>query len=274
MHRFLPALLILALAVPAEADILWFKNGRKLEGKVKELPDGRVEIAMSFGTLAFEMARIDHVDKALTLEEIVQEALANLSPEDSDQLLELAAWCRDHDANTLANHVLDTLVTLDPENEEARRRLGYVKIGGRWLTGNEARAARGEVPFRGTWISVEERERLLFREERERLRRRGESFEEASLVLQIARLQLEAERTYREGANTEGIPVSWVWIPNGGHSSKHPVSRPSEGHHSHGHHPREHRPPETQSSSPPRRDHSTRVPAGRRSTGTFRPPHH
>jgi hypothetical protein len=265
MHRFLPALLVLALAVPASADILWFKNGRKLEGKVRELPDGRIEIAMSFGTMAFDADRIERVEEALTLEEIVQEALANLAPEDSGQLLELAAWCREHDADTLANRVLETLVSLDPDNAEARRRLGHTRAGDRWLSETEvreAREARGEVFFEGRWITAEEKERILLREELDRLRRRSERFEEASLELEIARLELESERSREDSRETVGIPLGSVWIPSGGHPPRRPVSRSN----------REKRPPKTQAPPAPR-DNSSRVPAGRRSTGAFTPPH-
>jgi len=262
MHRFLPALLILALAIPAKADILWFKNGRKLEGKVQELPDGRIEIAMSFGTLAFEADRIDRVETALTLDEIVQQALTNLGPDETDQLLELADWCRDRDANTLANRVLETLVELDPENVEARHRLGFVRVGNRWATEDEARAARGEVLFQGVWMTAKAKERLLLREELKRMRRRAERYQEASLDLEIARLELEAQRTRQETPEGQGIALPWGWIPTGGHPPKRPVRRAAS----------ENRPPKTQQRSPAPRDHTTRVTPGRRSTGTITPP--
>lgn len=274
MRRFLPALIALALAAPAQGDILWFKNGRSMEGKVTELEDGRVQIEMSFGTMAFEADKIDRVEKALTLEEIVEHALADLGPEDTESLLELAAWCRDRNAHTLANRVLATLLEFQPDNEEARQRLGHVRVGDRWLTEPAARAAAGQVRVGGEWMSARERDDRMLLARDQRRQERRQRLEEAALELEAARLELEVERLRRDSDSDvePGIPLDWVWIPTDGHLhtpgySGQGIAGPHRG----GHRQPSAEAPQQRSSS------RSRAPArpprsGRHTSGTITPP--
>jgi len=61
-YRFLLVLLIFAVAMPAIADTVYLKNGRKMVGKVTETQD-RVIIETKLGTMSFSRKQVDRIVK-------------------------------------------------------------------------------------------------------------------------------------------------------------------------------------------------------------------
>lgn len=196
-------LLALTAGLPstAEADILWFKNGRSLQGSVRELPDGRVEITLPYGTLAFSRNQVERVEEAISVAEVVDQALATLRPGDAEKLFELAEWCREKREHTLAQRLYQQVLAADPDHAGARQRLGFEFQDGTWMSPEDARRARGEVFFKGRWVRAEDL-RIL---EAQRAERRLERLEEARLALELSRLELEAERSLQPPAS--GVPL-------------------------------------------------------------------
>ena len=206
---------IMLSAWGAHADILWFKNGRSLEGTVRELPGGKVEITLPYGTLAFSKAQVVRVEQAVSISEIVDQALATLKDGDVDKLFELAEWCREKKEYTLAQRLYQQVLAQDPDHDGARQRLGFELQHGTWMTEEEARIARGEVPFRGRWVSLAERERFLREERIQEHTRRLADLEEARFALEASRVELEAERL-RSLPPPNGLPIygiSSVYVP-------------------------------------------------------------
>ncbi len=236
--------LSIGLSPVSRADILWFKNGRSMEGTVRDLPNGQVEITFPYGTLAFSRGQVDRVEKAISVAEVVDQALASLEPTDVERRFELAEWCREKREHTLAQRLYRQVLSLDPDHGGARQRLGYQRQDGVWMSEEEARLARGEVPFRGRWVAKEGRD-LILAAERTRLRQgRLQDLEEARLALELSRLELESERVrrlppanglplypyYGAGPNllfgtALGFPGSGVQPPDGASTSQ---PRPSE----------------------------------------------
>jgi hypothetical protein len=59
-----------------------------------------------------------------------------------------------------ARAAFEAVVAIDPEHAAARRALGFERVDGRWLTGDELKRARGLVEVGGRWLSREEAEAL------------------------------------------------------------------------------------------------------------------
>jgi hypothetical protein len=62
------------------------------------------------------------------------------TPDDAEAHWKLALWCEQHGLDAEATAHFTAVVRLDPAHDAARKRLGYTKVGGRWVT-EEARAA-------------------------------------------------------------------------------------------------------------------------------------
>jgi hypothetical protein len=92
------------------------------------------------------------------------------------------------------------ILDLDPDNEKARRAMGYHRHQGRWLTEDEWQVAQGNVKYEYTWMSPAERdfrvkEKTLKLEERAReLERERRRLDEARSRVDDERRRLEDER--------------------------------------------------------------------------------
>jgi tetratricopeptide (TPR) repeat protein len=188
-------LALLFAAAPAAADRIWLTNGRVLEGQAEQLTDGRVAVHTSFGSLTISGELVDRIDRSPSLAERVAKLRATLGPRDAEGLFQLARWCAEQGAVTLARRLYQEVLAIDPDHEGARRALGYLRQQDRWLTEGEAHAERGEVLFRGRWMPAAERERLLAWETAQQLAAAEEHRQEAAwarLAAEQARLQTAA----------------------------------------------------------------------------------
>jgi hypothetical protein len=149
---------------PASADVIYLTNGRQVEGELLPLGNGKVRVRLASGSLTLRENQIAEVQKAHTPEEIAEEALAGLAPDDADGVVELAHWARGQGSFTLYRRLLREAVERDPDHGEARRALGYHRHEDRWVTEKEFRTLRGEVRFRGEWVSASTRDAILQRE--------------------------------------------------------------------------------------------------------------
>lgn len=157
----LALLLTFAVAPFAAADDILLTNGRRLEGSATYLPDGRVEIKAAFGTLVLPASAIAQVENRTSVGEAVDATLSRLDPADAEGRFQVARWCEQRGAATLARRLYGEVLAIDPAHAGARQALGYRLEEGRWVTEEEYHRLRGEVPFRGTWMAAAERDRVL-----------------------------------------------------------------------------------------------------------------
>jgi hypothetical protein len=132
-----------------------------LEGQVIPLGGERVRVRLSSGSLILPAAQIAAVRDARTPEEIAQAALAQLSPEDADGVVELARWASVEKAFTLSRQLYREALRREADHPEARQALGYRRHEGEWLTEADYHMARGEVFFRGQWMPSTSRTEIL-----------------------------------------------------------------------------------------------------------------
>ena len=87
------------------------------------------------------------------------------APDTVESHTEIAAWCDDNALPQGARIHRERILELDPNNETARRALGYEKKDGVWMTPKERREQAGLVMFEGR--SVTPQEAVLLEQRRE-----------------------------------------------------------------------------------------------------------
>lgn len=201
----------LLFASTAHADRVVLKNGRVLEGSARTTASGEIEISSTMGTLRIPAHLVDRVEDGATLEQQI-ELLARRPGQTAESLLALSLEAESAGAATLARRLLLRVIDLDPDHDRARDRLGHLRHDGRWVSEAEWRRLRGEVRFRGEWMPLAERARILSLE---------------AMTRQVAQQRLlESERIARwtpdpsaSGAaptlpaSGGGIPLGYLWTP-------------------------------------------------------------
>jgi uncharacterized protein with FMN-binding domain len=143
MSRLSPVLLAAALlciaAGTALADVVYLKNGQKLEGAAEE-KGGSVVVRLERGSLTFAKEQVDRVEKGTPPWEVYEEKAGGLKREDVSGHMDLARWCKDHGLPQRMKKELELVVVADPDNTEARKLLGHKKVDDQWLTPEEQAA--------------------------------------------------------------------------------------------------------------------------------------
>ncbi len=203
---------VLALAAPAAADELVLRSGASFTGVVKE-ENGRVSVEMDIGTMTFERAEVRMIVRS-------RDPMTELDgmlkvPGDAKLFYALALWARERGLANRSNDLFRKVIDHDPDHEGARKALGYEKVGGQWLAGDELMAAKGFVRVDGRWIPQAEYLQLLQAERQAELERERLEFarqvESHRYALERERLELERERCERIGAPPTGPPVVRFW---------------------------------------------------------------
>lgn len=161
MRRFAFGLVIL-LPLAVAADEVTLKSGGKFEGIVKRT--GEKVVVETFGgeitVPADQVSKID-LDHTSDVEIWVETTEALKDSRDAREWALLGQWAKDRKASKQAQRAFEKALTLDGNNEAARRELGFRWHDGHWITEDEFNAAIGLVKFEGRWISPEERELIL-----------------------------------------------------------------------------------------------------------------
>jgi hypothetical protein len=154
------------LAAPALADVVTLTDGSKREGKVVRENDTEVVLQVTQGRLSAEITfkrdEVRSIERGATAAEQtlaeVERRRSALKDKDTAGWLGYAQWLdRQAGFSRDAREAWEKVLKLDPENAAARERLGYRKIGGKWLTEEEAMAAQGLVLVNGRWVKPEEK---------------------------------------------------------------------------------------------------------------------
>lgn len=163
------ALGCILLTAVARADVVVLKDGRQIEGTVIEQTDQRVVIQTRFGINEFSAAEVERVDRKATPQEEFKSRRASAEG-DAKALYELYLWAQGNGLKGEAKRVLRDVIEIDPDHENARKLLGYVRHDGEWMTAKEkasreaaaeqkAKEGQGFVRYRGEWITPEEKEK-------------------------------------------------------------------------------------------------------------------
>jgi hypothetical protein len=164
--------LAFGLAPLALADRVHLKNGRVVEGEVRE--EGDAVVVRTAGGIEARLPRdqVLRIEAAASPERRAEERLEALPDDDLDGHLALARACDAERLERLARRVRERILARWPDEAETRRELGFVRHEGRWMTRAEYMAGLGLVPSDGgrTWVPPDEAAR---RDELERARARA-----------------------------------------------------------------------------------------------------
>ena len=153
MHRTILCAALLASA--ASADVVHLRSGGRLEGATSVEGD-RLVVRLESGTAKIPLSEVRRVVPGPSPADEYAARAAALAKDDVKGHWELALWCEDRGLTRGARVELEAVIAADPEHAEARKRLGYEKIGNAWLRGEALLTAKGMVKFEGKWVTKEE----------------------------------------------------------------------------------------------------------------------
>lgn len=124
---------ILGLAVPlALADTVIKTDGTKVEGKIIENTADHVLISTKLGEIKIPKSDIRTTEEGKTLADQFKDKWEAVDKADAIALAELAEWCDENKLSRESKKVWRAILDVDPDDEGARRALGYVKVDGEW----------------------------------------------------------------------------------------------------------------------------------------------
>lgn len=152
--------LVLALAASiAAADTVHTTDGRRIEGKVKDLGE-EILLEGKFGSTRFHKSRIVKIEYGKTTAEQYTEKAAALKDADAAGHWNLALWCRDNGLEADYRREAAKTIAADPKHEAARLALGHKLIAGEWKSPDDLHLENGEVKRGGAWMTQDEADRL------------------------------------------------------------------------------------------------------------------
>jgi hypothetical protein len=90
------ALALAMLATPALADVIHYKDGRQLEGRIVSRTASELTVETDFGTIKVPLSKIDHIEEKRTPREELEARRAAIPADDEEARFELALWARDN----------------------------------------------------------------------------------------------------------------------------------------------------------------------------------
>jgi len=194
MKQVLLTLTIAALGASlAAADEIQLTNGRKLTGKVAKKDANKVVIEVGAGTIVLDAKEVSSVNPGRTaIDEYADKWQSVKDSTKASDFLALAKWAEDNKLTRYSAPLYTKVIALEPENAEARAKLRHEKMGGKWLTFEEAQTARGLVMVEDRWITKAEVQMIE--------RRRLEAKERAMAQAEERERRREEERAARQAA--------------------------------------------------------------------------
>ncbi|NIA21918.1 MAG: hypothetical protein GWP05_08160 [Anaerolineaceae bacterium] len=126
------------MPVMAGADIFYLRGGGKIEGEVIQHKGDVIVLRVGGGEIGLATSLIERQEKAPSPMEQYRERAAAVANTAAGHV-ELARWCSRKLLSEQARKHYRLALQLDGDNAAARRALGYVRRGDKWLTGQQAR---------------------------------------------------------------------------------------------------------------------------------------
>ena len=98
-------------------------------------------------------------------EEVEYEEIRSRYPDTAEGQWELSEWCKERKLTAQKKLHLQRVIELDPDNERAHRALGHTKIEGQWTTQHDYMTSQGYVFVGGRWRTKQEAELLTEKRE-------------------------------------------------------------------------------------------------------------
>lgn len=173
-------LLTMWSAASLSGDELYLADGRVIEGEILSAADADVvDIRVgSAGLVAIQhfprtkvlrvVHRVSARQTALSALQQQIDAFAAKPDASADEWWALTRKLQERGEQATARDLAGRVVAIDRHHAEARKLLGMVRHHGVWMRANEVATARGEVFFRGAWVTWSQQEETLADEARRR----------------------------------------------------------------------------------------------------------
>lgn len=126
---------VFALAAgTAHADVFYLKSGGTVTGDLIETVGENYRIRASVGEIVLATSAVERIESTPSLFKEYDERAAATPDTAADQAA-LGAWCDERGLKQQARRHLQRAIELDPEQEVARRLLGYVRVNDVWIDG-------------------------------------------------------------------------------------------------------------------------------------------
>jgi hypothetical protein len=169
----------LLLAATAVADEVVLKDGGKLVGRATRVGD-EVVVATPHGETRVKAEKVELVVEGRTVWDDYADKLKATDLKDAAAVAALGSWCKERKLGVEAAEHWKKALALDPDQPEARKGLGFVRLDERWLTVDEYYRARGFVKVADAWVPEEEaRRRDADRKTRESFARHEKTIRDA-----------------------------------------------------------------------------------------------
>ncbi len=119
----------LVIAVGAWADVIVLTNGDRVEGKIVEETESIVKIETEFGPITLAKRGIKQIIREGPVNAEYKEKAKELAKEH----VKLGLWCNEKGLGKEARKHFEMALKFDPDNEDARKALGYVKKDDKWV---------------------------------------------------------------------------------------------------------------------------------------------
>ncbi|HET8935958.1 MAG TPA: hypothetical protein VFN67_21075 [Polyangiales bacterium] len=233
------ALSCVMYAARAAADDVHLDNGEVIEGRATRSGD-RIVIEMESGQISLGADSVKHIEENESSVERYEKQYQALKPEDVGKRLQLADYCRDHGMRERERKLLEQIIEREPNHEQARTRLGYVKTPAGWVTYAEHMRAAGNVQRDGQWMTREQASELDRTQAQARAAARSAAteseLEAKKVALERQKLEVERERLEVERSRAEqrqppvvgyygGYGVGYRYVPRSQFRPAHSVGR-------------------------------------------------
>jgi hypothetical protein len=211
-------LVLVLLLVPgaALADEVFLKGAGSLSGRIVEQTGDLVTVDVGAGQVSVPMTNVDRIVKGKTALDEYDERAGRLDPQDVDGWRRLGAWAAAKGLSSQARQAYEKVLEIAPDDLEARDALGYVRVGGKWLTEDEGYRAKGYVRHDGEWMTPAEVQMAKADEAADRAAHEREMQEAQAAAAKSAaeyEAQRQAERQRAEDddwiSNPDDYPVYW-----------------------------------------------------------------
>lgn len=146
----------MAACPAAGTDTIMLQGGGEIRGEWlnRQVPPPAVYVIKTDagGELRIDRGQVKRVVR-LSAAAQEHERLRLTSPDTVEGHWQLAQWCAARKLDAEYRFHLQRIIQLDPEHAEARRRLGYRRVGDQWMTREEEMAARGFRRYKGRYLT-------------------------------------------------------------------------------------------------------------------------
>ena len=140
MRNSLTLTAVLLLASTVAADIIHYKDGRRLEGQILEHTASKLTVKTSFGTIDVDMDKVSRIEERATPQEVLLEKRAGLADDDAPALYQLALWASHKKLRRESRDLMRAVLAADPAHAGANEAVGRVRMDDRWLEPAEVEA--------------------------------------------------------------------------------------------------------------------------------------